>query len=413
MSSTDSSPSLVNLPPELFDRILTKCDLQLEDTIRVSFTCCGIYNYTTPMIQKFISGMSYEKALEHVVRILREQPHGDPFKHRARIAILNIVVNNPHVRNLVENRAETLWKEQWGEFDGDGIWADVFSTRWIGYDGFPVHVIEEEGTNFKEAEIFLKEFHRADVPAQLAIDQKDASALIILGKNGWAIMPECVNRAVSATLDNSGSPQAMKTFEAALRIGLYRPCWCRKLFLLSDKWLVKFLDIETDDQRYTNVTAFELCSRQPPDCHVAAAVLKMLLTALRQGDYTGRNEDWPRYAVVYLREAFLVALETAIQVGVRVRLRVLEMWLECCESILVPNGHFHWRAALELRHAELLREVLCVKARWPTGHVVPPINNDRGFPDLRGESMSAEWELKTELAEHLAIWHGSPKFLNL
>jgi len=175
-----------------------------------------------------------------------------------------------------------------------------------------------------------------DEAAQLAINQHDSSALVVLGKNGWVRMFDSVNRAVSIALDDGGGPQAIKTLEAALRIGFYHPIRCRQIFLFCGNGLKGTPELWYEDPEVTHTTVFELCSWQPPDCETAATMLRVLLRAAKQGD------AWPRtasYVVVYLRAAFMVALKAAARGGTSVRLRVLDVWMECCESLLVPKGH--------------------------------------------------------------------------
>jgi len=162
--------------------------------------------------------------MKQIKRILQEQPHGDPYKRHTMIAILNIIVNNPHVRSLVEKhvaprvgRQLRRRMEKIPDPETDESEDEILST----YPGILMNLnllVVKMSAFGLEKMPFLEEFCRMDEAAQLAINQHDSSALVVLGKNGWARMPDSVNRAVSIALDDGGGPQAIKTLK--LHFGL-------------------------------------------------------------------------------------------------------------------------------------------------------------------------------------------------
>jgi hypothetical protein len=68
--------------------------------------------------------------------------------------------------------------------------------------------------------MFLEKWFHLDF-AELVISH-DNLALSVVGRNGWLDAPACINYAVVIALEDHGT-LAIKTLEAALRIGLYRP----------------------------------------------------------------------------------------------------------------------------------------------------------------------------------------------
>jgi hypothetical protein len=334
----------------------------------------------TPIITDTLRGLSYARAFEKILKII-----SGPGDIRTKMTVLNIVINNDHVRRLARAHAErqretmypeTITTDMEAIMEGD-FWDDPLGQWTIGYEGNMLYFFPgAEGFKTKETNSFLEEWHMPFVEAA-AIHSGEWPLLGLLAKNDWASPSVAVNHAVELALKKSGSRESWRTFEAALRMGMFRPERVRRLLLLVD-WRATFCDTTSNS---TTVTAFEICSLQPPNSKTAAKILCSLLKTLKMG------EAWyPAFTLPFLRHAFMAALRTAVKAGggTSQRLRVLETWLECCQDILVPEGHTHWRMALRTGNAELLREVLCVRMGFVSEF------------DLE-EAFRLDWRLKVDL----------------
>jgi hypothetical protein len=337
-----------------------------------------MYAFMAPIIERTLESLSCPSA-----QLCLEEITNGPFPTTLKAALLKIVVSHPHVRSLVRDAViEGCSKEGPYEMPSNydrNFWTDVFRNSELldfEYGGnIPEFLEGIKDFNDLERESFLEEWC---VPVgeyeSVVIVQGEWLLLEILGRSGWASFGRVVNRAIGMALDCGGTRESMRTFEAALAIGMYRRKRVRQMCLLTD-WVwgleptltTSGVPEEGDTTRSTTTTAFEVCSLQPPNCETAARILRSLLKTLKMGDVR-----YPPYSVGFLRYAFMIALQTAVEISgaIPVRLRVLEVWLECCEDILIPVGHSQWRTALRLNNAELLRETMCVwteKYRSPFG----------------------------------------------
>jgi hypothetical protein len=354
--------------------------------------------FMAPITERAIKSLSCVSAQLCITYIL----HG-PLPTTLKATLLNIVVSHARVRSEVRSAVVEGIRGE-GEFqipssyDANAInfWRDVFG-NWdigdcgeIGYQGNVLEFLE--GVNdfhITDGESFLEEWCIPYVAQETVVERGDWLLLEILGRSGWASLCIVVNQAISVALERGGTTESMRTFEAALAIGMYRRKRVRQMFLFTDwriggEWKATPGVPERGAADWSSTTtAFEVCSRQPPNCETAAKILRSLLTTLKMGDV-----QYPRFSVVFLRYAFMVALEKAVEISgaVPVRLRVLEVWLECCEDILVPRGHSQWRTALRLNNAELLRETLCV---WADDYYSP-------IKPARSRFSSMDWRLKKD-----------------
>jgi hypothetical protein len=425
-STNISTRPICCLPTELLTYVVK--DISISDGINLSLTCRGLHLFMTPIIKHTLGTLSYKRAYKVIREIITSSA---PTRQKA--TVLNIVVSDAHVRSLARRYAADEREDMYpgttaGSISGhrrtvttagprrrsrperpegprrflvppDSLeskrrfWWDVLSNwKCIGYAENPEH-FEAVVMCFDDVdtERFLAEWHMPFVE-DWVIENEDCVLLEILGKNEWACLCESVNHSIAVALKSRGTERSMRMFETALRIGMYTPKLVRVMFLLTD-FEVSFAGeswpwTRERGGKTPTTTAFEVCSFQPPNCETAAKILGTLLKTLKMGDI-----HYPEFSLIFLRHAFMVALRTAIEAGAAtsLKLRVLETWLECCEDILVPEGHTKWRMALKLEDAVLLREILCARMVLESAQMLDPGNDDSCL----------DWRLKVELPTEL------------